>query len=171
MNSMTACAARPNDPTMSDILLHETQFGDGSTFPIAGWSLHQRMQRTGRAVIEIVDDTGELVELITSASVQMLTVDGSWRGWRRYPADGTRRWWALAIGHASSNDEDLLVTFTRRIGPHGNPRRTAVRPSRLNGLWIAAVPGLYTSVTCRQGPEHRIRRLSLAAASFPTSKK
>jgi hypothetical protein len=96
MNSMTRCAAPPNDPTLSGILLHETQFGDGSTLPIAGWSLHQRMQPNGRAVIEIKDDTGELVELITSTSVQMLTVDGAWRGWRRYPADGTRRW--LGIG-------------------------------------------------------------------------
>jgi hypothetical protein len=129
MNSMTGCAAPPNDPTLSDILLHETRFGEGATLPISGSSLHQRMQPNGRAVIEIKDDTGELVELITSTSVQMLTVDGAWRGWRRYPADRTRRWWALAIGHASSNDEDLLVTFTRRIGPHGNPRRTAANRS------------------------------------------
>jgi hypothetical protein len=44
-------------------------------------------------------------------------------------------------------------------GPHGNPRRTIVRPALLQGLWIAAVPGLHTTITCRQGPEHRIRRL------------
>jgi hypothetical protein len=35
-----------------------------------------------------------------------------------------------------------------------------VRPARLHGLWIAAVPGLHTAVTCSQGPHHRIRRLA-----------
>ena len=69
--------------------------------------------------------------------------------------DGT----ALAIGHATSSDDDPTVTFTRRLGPHGNPRRTIVRPALLQGLWIAAVPGLHTTITCRQGPEQRIRRL------------
>lgn len=89
----------------------------------------------------------------------MLTVDAAWRG-RGYAVDGTRQWWALAIGHASTNDDDPLVTFARRVGPRGNARRTVVRASRLQGLWIAAAPGLHTTVACRQGPEHRIRRLA-----------
>jgi hypothetical protein len=156
---MTACAILPNDPTLSDILLHEAQFGDGAALPIVGWSLHQRVQPNGRAVIEIKDDSDDLVWLITSTSVPMLTVDAAWRGWS-YTVDGTRRWWALAIGHACTNDEDPLVTFTRRIGLHGSPRRTVVRPSRVHGLWIAAAPGLHTSITCHQGAEHRIRRLA-----------
>jgi hypothetical protein len=158
---MTAYALPPNDPTLSDILLREAQFGDGAALPIPGWSLYQRIQPNGRAVIEIKDDTDDLVGLITSTSVQMLTVDAAWRGWN-FTVDGTRRWWALAIGHASAMDADLMVTFTRRIGPHGSPRRTMMRPARLNGLWIAAAPGLHTSITCRQGPEHRIRRLAPA---------
>jgi hypothetical protein len=56
-------------------------------------------------------------------------------------------------------DDDPALTFTRRLGPHGNPRRTIVRPALLQGLRIAAVPGLHTMITCLQGPEHRIRRL------------
>jgi hypothetical protein len=88
----------------------------------------------------------------------MLSVDGAWRG-RTQLADGTPRWWALAIGHATSSDDDPAVTFTRRLGPHRNPRRSVVRPALLQGLWIAAVPGLHTTITCRQGPEYRIRRL------------
>jgi hypothetical protein len=127
--------------------------------PISGWRLHQRVQPNGRAVIEINDHSGDLIGLITSTSVPMLSVDAAWRG-RGLLADGTRQWWALAIGHASANDEDPAVTFTRRIGTRGDPRRTVVHPTRLHGLWIATVPGLHTAVACRQGPEHRIRRLA-----------
>jgi hypothetical protein len=156
---MTACAILPNDPPLSDILLHEAQFGDGAALPIAGWSLHQRVQPNGRAVIEIKDDSDDLVGLITSMSVPMLTVDAAWRGWS-YTVDGRRRWWALAIGHASTNDEESLVTFTRRIGPRGSRRLTVTRPSRVHGLWIAAAAGLHTSITYRQGAEHRIRRVA-----------
>ncbi|MDX6227477.1 MAG: hypothetical protein QOI76_867, partial [Frankiales bacterium] len=104
------------------------------------------------------DDTGDLVGLITSTNLAMLSVDGAWRG-RANLADGTRRWWALAIGHATTSDDDPAVTFTRRLGPYGIPHRTVVRPALLQGLWIAVVPGLHTTVTCRQGTERRIRRL------------
>jgi hypothetical protein len=156
---MTAYAMPPNDPTLSDILLHEAQFEGGTALPIAGWSMHRRTQSNGRSVVEITDDTDDLVGLVTSTTVPTLTVDAAWRGWGR-TVDGTRRWWALALGHASTNDEDPLVTFTRHIGPHGSARRTVVRPSRSHGLWVAAAPGLHTSITCRQGPEHRIRRLT-----------
>jgi hypothetical protein len=134
---------------------------DGVALPISGWRLRQRPQRNGRVAIEINDATGDLVGLITSTNLPMLSVDGGWRG-RAYLADGTRRWWALAIGHATASNEDPAVTFTRRLGPHGNPRRTVVRPVLLQGLWIAAVPGLHTTVTCRQGPERRIQRLGPA---------
>jgi hypothetical protein len=131
---------------------------DGAALPISGWRLRQRLQRNGRAAIEINDDTGDLVGLITSTNLPMLSVDGAWRG-MAHLADGTRRWWTLAIGHATTSDEDPAITFTRRLGPHGNPRRTVVRPPLLRGLWIAAMPGLHTTVICRQGPEQRIWRL------------
>jgi hypothetical protein len=140
-------------------VLDESDGPDGMPLPISGWRLCQRVQRNGRAVIEISDDTGDLIGLITSTSLSILSVDAAWRG-RGQQVDGTRQWWALAIGHASAADEDPVVTFIRRVGPHGIPRRTVVRTSRLQGLWIAAAPGLHTAVICRQGPQHRIRRLA-----------
>jgi hypothetical protein len=152
---MTPRAISPSTPALLD---DEAASADGTALPISGWRLRQRLQRNGRVAIEINDDTGDLVGLITSTSVPMLTVDGAWRG-RAALADGTRRWWALAIGHATSSDDDPAVTFTRRLGPHANPRRTVLRPTLRHGLWIAAVPGLHTTITCRQGPEQRIRRL------------
>jgi hypothetical protein len=156
---MTVYAISPSIPAPSGALLDASAGPDGMPLPISGWRLHQRVQPNGRAVIEIDDDTGDLIGLITSTSLPMVSVDAAWRG-RGHLADGTRQWWALAIGHASAGDDDLTITFTLRRGPHGNARRTVVRPSRLQGLWIAAVPGLHTAVTCRQGPERRIRRLA-----------
>ncbi|MCU1656731.1 MAG: hypothetical protein JWO57_1387 [Pseudonocardiales bacterium] len=145
---------------MTTILLDEAQSPDGAALPLSAWSLHRRVQRNGRTVIEVNDDGGDLVGLITSTSLPMLSVDGAWRG-RGYRADGTPQWWALAIGHATASDDEPVVTFTRRRGQRGAPpRRIVVRPSRLQGLWVAAVPGLHTAVTCQQGAEHRIRRLA-----------
>jgi len=66
------------------------------------------VQPNGRAVIEINDDTGDLIGLITSTTLPMLTVDAAWRG-RAYLADGTHQSWALAIGHASADDDDLTA--------------------------------------------------------------
>jgi hypothetical protein len=151
---MTVCAISPS----THALLDEAARIDGTALPIPGWRLRQRVQRNGRVALEITDDTGDLIGLITSTNLPMLSVDGAWRGRTRH-ADGTRRWWALAIGHASMSDDDPAVTFTRSAGPRGNPRRTVVRPALLHGLWIAAAPGLHTTVTCLQGPEQRIRRL------------
>jgi hypothetical protein len=156
---MTVCVISPNVPATTHALIDEAaSLGETRALPISGWRLRQRLQRNGRAAIEISDDTGDLVGLITSTNLPMLSVDGAWRG-RTHLADGARRWWALAIGHALTSDDDPAVTFTRRLGPHGNPHRTIVRPALLQGLWIAAVPGLHTTITCRQGTEHRIRRL------------
>jgi hypothetical protein len=148
-----------SDPAPTDTLLHELPGGDGLALPISGWRLRGRVQPNGRAVIEIDDDTGDLVGLVTSTDLPMLSVDGAWRG-RGDLADGARQWWALAIGHATAGDDDLAVTFIRRIGPHGSPRRTVVNPVRLRGLWLAAAPGLHTAVSSRQGHRHRIRRLA-----------
>jgi hypothetical protein len=154
---MTTCATL-SAPVSTLALADEAASPDGTALPISGWRLRQRLQLDGRLAIEINDDTGDLVGLLTSTNLPMLSVDGAWRG-RANLADGTRRWWALAIGHATTSDDDPAVTFTRRLGPHGNPRRTVVRPALLQGLWIAAVPGLHTAVTFRQGTEHSIRRL------------
>lgn len=158
---MTLSAISPGLGPLSRALLDQSAGPDGTPLPISGWRLRQRVQPNGRAEIEINDDTGDLVGLITSATLPMLTVDAAWRG-RADLADGTHQWWALAIGHASPDDDDLTAIFTQRLGPHSNPRRVVVRPARTRGLWIAAAPGLHTSVTCRQGPQHRIRRLAPA---------
>jgi hypothetical protein len=150
---MTVCA------TLTDPLVDEPTNPVDVALPCFGWSLRWIAQPNGRTVIEISDDTDDLVGLVTSTNVPMLTVDAAWRG-RGPDLDGTRRWWALAAGHASATADDPTVTFTRRIGAHGRTYRTEVVPHRLHGLWIAAAPGLHTTVTCRQGPEHRIRRLA-----------
>ncbi|MCW2671147.1 MAG: hypothetical protein JWO27_3044 [Frankiales bacterium] len=151
---MTTCAISPSTHQALD----EAASLDGTALPISGWQLRQWLQRNGRAAIEISDETGDLVGLITSTNLPMLSVDGAWRGMARL-ADGTRRGWSLAIGHATTSDDDPVVTFIRRLGPREHPRRTVMRPALLQGLWIAAVPGMHTTVTCRQGTEHRIRRL------------
>jgi hypothetical protein len=143
-------------------LLGDSAGADGTALAISGWRLRQRVQPNGRVVVEIFDATGELMGLITSTTLPMLTVDAAWRG-RACLADGTHQWWALAIGHAFASDDDLTAVFTLRLGPHNNPRRAVVRPARTQGLWIAAAPGLHTSVACRQGHEHRIRRLAPGA--------
>jgi hypothetical protein len=158
---MTVRAISPSLAAPSDALLDESASPDGTPLPLSGWRLRRRVQPNGRAVIEIADETDDLIGLITSTHLPILSVDAAWRG-RAYLADGTRQWWALAIGHAPAGDDEPAVTFTRRLGARGNPRRTVVRPSRLQGLWIAAVPGLHTTVSCRQGPEQRIRRLAPA---------
>jgi hypothetical protein len=132
-----------------------------------GWHIHQGLQRNGRAAIEVTDDTGELIGLIASTDLAMLSIDAAWRGRSTRP-DGTRQWWALAIGHASVGEDDPVVIFTRRVGArgqHAHPSRTLVRPSLWRGLWIAGVPGLHTTITAEQGPEHRIRRLAPAPSS------
>jgi hypothetical protein len=157
---MTTCATSLSAP-LSTLLPGEAASRDATAIPLSGWRLSQRLLANGRVAIEINDDTGDLVGLITSTNLPMLSVDGAWRG-RATRADGTRRWWALAIGHATTSDDDPTVTFTRRLGPYGIPHRTVVRPALLHGLWIAAVPGPHTTVTCRQGTGHRIRRLDAA---------
>jgi hypothetical protein len=153
---MTIGTPFPSLPLTSRTLLGDA---GGSPLPIEGWRLYHRRQSNGRRVIEINDVAGDLVGLITSTNLPMLSVDAAWRG-RSELVDDTRQWWALAFGHASAGDDDPAVTFSRRLGPSRHIRRTVVRPSRVHGLWVAAVPGLYSSVTCRQGTEHRIRRLA-----------
>ena len=156
---MTVHAITPNRSALSEALLDASASPADTPLPLSGWRLRHRIQANGRAVIEVEDETGDLVGLITSTTLPMLSVDAAWRGRARL-ADGTHRWWALAVGHASATDDDPVVTFTRRLRPHGTPRRTVVRPSRLHGLWIAAVPGLHTTVSCRQGLDYRIARLA-----------
>jgi hypothetical protein len=145
-------------PPGGDILL---EIADGTPLPLDDWHLGHRVQPNGRAVIEISDDIGDLVGLISSTSLPMLSVDAAWRG-KGHDADGTPRWWALAIGHASTDDDDEpVVTFLRRAATHLPAHRAVVQPRRTQGLWIAVTSGLYTAVSCRRGTDHTVRRLTV----------
>jgi len=149
--------ARPSDGTSLDS-------ADAIPLPLEGWQLRHRVPPNGRAVVEIIDDTGDLVGLLMSTDLPMLSVDGAWRG-IGHDSDRARQWWALAIGHASPEDDDEpVITFRRRAEPRQSPHRVVVRPVRIRGLWIASAPGLYTTVSCRHGSGHTVRRL----ATYPS---
>jgi hypothetical protein len=136
---------------------------DGISLPIDGWQLRHRVLPNGRTVVEICDASGDLIGLIMSTNLPMLSVDAAWRG-IGHDSAGAPRWWALAIGHASPDDDEPVITFRRRAQPHQLPHRAIVRPVRLSGLWIASAPGLYTTVSCRHRTQHTVRRL----ATYPS---
>jgi hypothetical protein len=142
--------------------IHALEIANDTPLPLEGWNLRHRVQPNGRAVIEISDDIGDLVGLVSSTSLPMLSVDAAWRG-KGSDAHGTQHWWALAIGHASidDDDDDLVVTFLRRAATRLPARRVVLRPRRTQGLWIAAASGLYTAVSCRRGTDQTVRRLAI----------
>jgi hypothetical protein len=109
--------------------------------PVSDWQIRWRLQPDGRTVLEVTDQAGDLTGLVASTRLPVVSVDGAWRGTRR-SADGSRQRWALAIGHASTPDGPLTVTFTRR------GRRTTIHPATVDGLWVAAVTGHYTAASC-----------------------
>jgi hypothetical protein len=109
--------------------------------PVSDWQIRWRLQPDGRTVLEVTDQAGDLTGLVASTRLPVVSVDGAWRGTRR-GADGSRQRWALAIGHASTPDGPLTVTFTRR------GRRTTIHPATADGLWVAAVTGHYTAARC-----------------------
>jgi hypothetical protein len=155
---MTIHAIAPSPPSTSggDPLLN---LADRIPLPLEGWHLRHTMQANGRSVVEVSDATGDLVGLITSTSLPILSVDAAWRG-VGYDAAGERQWWALAMGHAPADDDaEPVVTFTRRAGRRLPARRAVVRPLRIQGLWVASTPGLWAAVSCRQGTDHQVRRL------------
>lgn len=133
---------------------------DGISLPLDGWELRHRVQPNGRTVVEVTDPTDDLVGLVVSTDLPMLSVDAAWRG-MGHDSDGARQWWALAIGHASPDDDDEpVVTFRRRAARHQPPHHADVRPVRIHGLWIATAPGLFTTVSCRHGTDRAARRLA-----------
>jgi hypothetical protein len=151
---MTIRASSPGQP--SDHTLPEA---DDIALPIDGWHLRHRVQANGRTCIEITDYLGDLVALIASTTLPILSVDAAWRG-QWYDADGARQWWAFAIGHATVSDvEGPVVTFTRPVGRHQLHRRAVVQPLQSQGLWIASAPGLYAAVSCRQESRDTVRHL------------
>jgi hypothetical protein len=109
--------------------------------PVSDWQIRWRRQPDGRTVLEVTDQAGNLTGLAASTRLPIVSVDGAWRGTRR-SADGSRQPWALAIGHASTTDGPLTVTFTHRA------RRTTIHPATMDGLWVAAITGHYTAASC-----------------------
>ena len=120
--------------------------------PVSDWQIRWRRQPDGRTVLEVTDQAGNLTGLIASTRLPITSVDGAWRGTRRR-ADGSRQRWALAIGHASTTDGPLTVTFTRRAS------RTTIHPATVDGLWVAAVTGHYTAARCHTPAAASARQL------------
>jgi hypothetical protein len=121
--------------------------------PVSDWQIRWRRQPDGRTVLEVTDQAGNLTGLVASTRLPITSVDGAWRGTRR-TADGSRQRWALAIGHASTTDGPLTVTFTRR------GRRTTIHPATVDGLWVAAVTGHYTAARCHTPAAASARQLT-----------
>ena len=126
--------------------------------PVSDWQIRWRLQPDGRTVLEVTDQAGNLTGLVASTRLPITSVDGAWRGTRRR-ADGSRQRWALAIGHASTPDRLLTVTFTRRLPGIRQPRRKTVHPATVDGLWVAAVTGHYTAARCHTPAAASARQL------------
>ena len=123
---------------------------------VSGWRIRWRLQPDGRTVIEVCDETGVLTGLVVGTRLPIVSADAGWRGKAR-SADGAKWWWALAIGHAPAGTGRPAVTFTRGMLGSRRARRATVRPATMGGLWVAAVPGRYTTVCCQltsPGPTH-----------------
>jgi hypothetical protein len=109
--------------------------------PVSDWQIRWQLQPDGRTVLEVTDPAGNLTGLAASTRLPIVSVDGAWRGTHR-SADGTQQRWALAIGHADTTDGPLTVTFTSRA------HRTTIHPATVDGLWVAAITGHYTTARC-----------------------
>jgi hypothetical protein len=123
----------------------------------AGWRLRHYARWNGRSVFEIFDADHDLAGLVASTPHPRQSVDAAWRGHWIDTSVG-RRWWALAMGHASGHARPL-VTFAGRL-PHGRVHRTTVTPTVVDGLWIAVVFGRHGAVTMRDGAFQQVRRIS-----------
>ena len=129
--------------------------------PSGGWQVGFQTRPDGRTVVEVTDPDGALAGLVASAAVSILSIDAGWAGWVAGPG-GDRRWWALAIGHASPAADQPAVTFIRGTGRG----RLRVPPQTVDGLWlvhdglwVAAAVGHYTHVRLTARSVSRLRRL------------
>jgi hypothetical protein len=122
----------------------------------AGWLLRHYARWDGRSVFEIFDAGHDRVGRIASTGRPRLSVDAAWRGLWTDTSVG-RRWWALAMGHASG-DTRPTVTFASPL-PRGRMRRTTVTPTVVDGLWIAVVFGRHGAVTMRHGAFEQVMRI------------
>ena len=115
-----------------------------------GWHLHHHMETSGRRLIEIYDVSRDLVGFVASTDQPLVSIRAAWRGLTR-EADGDRRWWTLAIGHANLHAQPC-VTFTSRTRDR-RLLRTIVTPVAIDGLWVLMVSGRQTTVSLRQGSQ------------------
>jgi hypothetical protein len=134
--------------------------------PVSDWQIRWRLQPDGQTVLEVTDQAGDLTGLVASTRLPIMSVDGAWRG-TCSGADGTQQRWALAIGHASTPDRLLTVTFTRRLPGIRQPRRKTVHPATVDGLWVAAVTGHYTTARCNTPAAASALRLMPVTARTP----
>lgn len=134
--------------------------------PVSGWQIRWRLQADGRTVLEVTDQAGDLTGLVASTRLPIVSVNGAWRGTCR-GADGTQQRWALAIGHACTPGRPLTVTFTRRLPGIRRLRRKTVHPATVDGLWIAAVTGHYTTTRCHTPAAASALRLMPVTAQTP----
>jgi hypothetical protein len=96
---MTICAISPNVRASTPQLLDEVADSDAKALPISGWRTRQQVQRNGRAAIEINDDTGDPVGLITSTNMPMLDHSMNVKNWHN--GNMALRWCAAGMIGAS----------------------------------------------------------------------
>jgi hypothetical protein len=113
---------------------------------VSGWRIRWRLQPDGRAVIEVSDETDDLIGLVVGTRLPIVSADAGWCGTNR--SGGARQWWALAIGHVPADADRPAVTFMRGRPGIGRERHATVHPATTGGLWVAAILGRYTTVRC-----------------------
>jgi hypothetical protein len=115
------------------------------------------METSGRRLIEIYDVSHELVGFVASTDQPLVSTGAAWRG-LTIEADGARRWWTLAIGHANVHAQPR-VTFTSRTRD-GRLLRTIATPVAIDGLWLTMVSGRQATISFRQGSQRHLCRAS-----------
>jgi hypothetical protein len=129
--------------------------------PVGGWQLGLQAQPECRTLIEVTDSRGSLVGLIVSIQHQAPSIDEAWHG-HVFGPSGRRQWWALAVGHAPTDEGQPTVTFARRTRHNG----TTLLPESVDGLWlvhdglwVAATTGRYTHVRLTTPSGTHVQRL------------
>jgi hypothetical protein len=133
--------------------------------PVGGWQLCFQAQAESRTLIEVTDARGSLVGLVLSGEHEAPpSIGEAWHG-HVCAASGCRQWWALAVGHASADEGQMAVTFTRRMRRTSNSGLEAVDGLWLvhDGLWVAATAGRYTHVRLTTRSDTQMRRLQQLA--------
>jgi hypothetical protein len=149
-----------------DQRLSRTPLEPGKTFDLdlpGGWHLHLHVDRRGQHRIETYDVADELVGFVASTDQPLVAVGAAWRWLTREPT--ARRWWTLAIGHATLSEEPQ-VTFTSRSRDR-RLLRTVITPVAIGGLWMTVVPGRHGVVAVCQGSQQHLHRVSPTISGRP----